>query len=65
MPTANKAQVDADDLIDIPGGAKMVFVTPKTIANWLSKGVLTRFKVNGGRVLISKRQLLGLVQKEA
>ena len=66
MANTTKAKpLDLDDLIDIPGGAKMVFVTPKTVANWLSQGVLTRFKVNGGRTLISKKELLGLIQKEA
>jgi hypothetical protein len=54
-----------DDLIDIPGAAKMVFVSKKTIANWLSASVLTRYKVNGGRTLISKRELVALIRKEA
>ena len=64
MPTA-KARVDLDDLIDIPGAARMVFVSKKTIENWLSAKVLARYKVNGGRTLVSKRELLALVTKEA
>jgi excisionase family DNA binding protein len=62
---ATKTKVDPEDLIDVSGGARMIFVTKKTIANWLSAGKLTRYKVNGGRVLISKRELLGLIRKEA
>ena len=65
MATATKAKpLDLEDLIDIPGGAKMVFVTPKTIANWLSQGLLSRYKVNGGRTLVSRRELLGLIRKQ-
>jgi hypothetical protein len=65
MASKKKAPLDANDLIDVPGGARMVFVSPKTVANWLSNGVLDRFKVNGGRTLISKSQLLGLIRKES
>ena len=65
MSTATKVKLDPDDLIDIPGGAKMVFVSKKTIANWLTAKALTRYKVNGGRTLISKRELLSLITKEA
>jgi hypothetical protein len=65
MVTTKAKPLDIDDLIDIPGGAKMVFVTPKTIANWLSEGTLSRFKVHGGRTLVSKRELLALIKKEA
>lgn len=62
---ATKAQtkaVDATDLIDIPGGAALVFMKPKTIANWFSQGVLTRYKI-GGRTLLSKSELLALIRK--
>jgi hypothetical protein len=56
-------KVDLADLIDIPTGAGLIFVTKKTIANWLSQGKLSRFKVAEGRTLISKRELIGLIKK--
>jgi hypothetical protein len=66
MTTSMKGKpLDPEDLIDIPGGAKLVFVSKKTIANWLSQGILTRYKVLGGRTLVSKTELLGLIRKEA
>jgi len=61
--TTKEKPVDIDDLIDVPGGAKTIFVSPKTIMNWLSEGVLTRFKVHGGRTLVSKKELLALIKK--
>jgi hypothetical protein len=66
MATTTKATkpLDPEDLIDIPRGAKMVFVSKKTIANWLSQGVLTRYKVNNGRTLVSRTELLALIRKE-
>jgi hypothetical protein len=41
MATATKTKVDPEDLVDIPAGAKLVWVRPKTIANWLTQGKLT------------------------
>jgi hypothetical protein len=43
MATATKTKVDPEDLVDIPAGAKLVWVRPKTIANWLTQGKLTRY----------------------
>lgn len=54
-----------DDLIDVAGAAKLVFVTKKTVANWMSTKILTRYKVNNGRTLVSKSELLGLIKREA
>jgi len=65
MVTHKAQALDVEDLIDIPGGAKLIFVSRKTIANWLSQGVLSRYKVNGGRTLVSKKELLALIKKEA
>jgi hypothetical protein len=64
MMASKPRAVDPDDLTDIAGGAKLVFVAPKTISNWLSQGALTRYKVKNGRTLVSKRELLGLIRKE-
>jgi hypothetical protein len=64
MAVATSKPVDLNDLIDIPGAAALVFVSRKTIENWLSSKVLTRFKVNGGRTLVSKRELLKLITRE-
>jgi excisionase family DNA binding protein len=64
IPVVNKPKpVDFDDLVDIPTGAKLVFVSRKTVENWLSAGRLTRFKVAGGRTLIRKSELLGLIKE--
>ena len=60
-----KAAVDLEDMVDIPTGAKSLFVSPKTIHNWLSAGKLTRFKVAGGRTLISRKELIALIKKVA
>jgi hypothetical protein len=65
MATTKAQALDHADLIDIPGGAKLIFVSRKTIANWLSQGVISRYKVNGGRTLVSKKELFGLIKKEA
>jgi excisionase family DNA binding protein len=54
---------DLEDLIDIPTGAKLVFVSRKTVENWLSAGRLRRYKVAGGRTLVRKSELLGLIQE--
>ena len=63
--TSKTKTVDLADLVDIPGAAAMLFVSKKTVANWLSAGTLTRFKLNGGRTLVSKSELLGLIKREA
>jgi hypothetical protein len=55
---------DVQDLVDVPGGAAMVFVSRKTIWNWLTQGILTRYKVQG-RTLVSKRELAALIRKGA
>ena len=65
MAATSKAKIDPADLIDIPGAAKLVFVAKKTISNWLSEGTLTRYKLNGGRTLVSRSELLGLIKREA
>lgn len=66
MPSKTKQvkHLDVEDLTDVPGGAKLVFVSTKTIQNWLSQGVLTRFKVRNGRTLVSKKELISMIQKE-
>lgn len=56
---------DLEDLIDVPGAAAMVFVNKKTVTNWLSLGVLARYKVHNGRTLVSKKELMSLIRKEA
>jgi hypothetical protein len=55
--------VPQEDLIDIEGGAKLVFVKPKTICNWLSLKKLKRYKV-GRRTLVSKSEVLALVREK-
>ena len=60
---SNSKPVDLEDLVDIPTGAKLVFVSRKTVENWLSAGKLTRFKVAGGRTLIRKSELVGLIKE--
>ena len=54
--------VPQEDLIDIPGGAKLIFVTPKTISNWLWLGKLKRYKA-GRRTLVRKSEILALVRE--
>jgi hypothetical protein len=61
--TRKVKKVNLKDLIDIQGGARMIFVTPHTLENWISAGVLTRYKVRSGRTLVSKSELLALVRK--
>jgi hypothetical protein len=56
------ARVSQEDLIDIAGGAKLIFVSPKTISNWLSLGRLKRYKA-GRRTLVRKSEILGLVRE--
>jgi len=64
MPSKNQLnRVDVGDLIDVPGGAKLIFVSSKTVQNWLSRGFLSRFKVRNGRTLVSKKELVAMIQK--
>jgi len=56
------AKVPAEDLIDIPGGAKLIFVSGKTIRNWLSLGKLKKYKA-GRRTLVRKSEVLALVRE--
>jgi hypothetical protein len=64
MATATKTKkVNLKDLVDIPTAAGLVFVQRHTLENWLSQGILTRFKVRNGKTLISKTELLGLIRK--
>ena len=60
---STRGKLNLEDLTNVTGGAKSIFVAPKTIWNWLSKGTLTRYKV-GGRTLVSKKELLSLIQRE-
>jgi excisionase family DNA binding protein len=60
---SNQKLIDLEDMVDIPTGAKMVFVSRKTVENWLSAGRLTRYKVAGGRTLIRKSELVGLIKE--
>jgi excisionase family DNA binding protein len=62
VPTEKKSKIPAEDLLDIPGGAKLVFVSPKTICNWLSNGKLRRYKV-GRRTLVRRSEVLALVKE--
>jgi hypothetical protein len=55
-------QVPHEDLIDIDGGAKLIFVSPKTICNWLSLGRLRRYKA-GRRTLVRKSEVLAMVRE--
>ena len=56
------AAIPQEDLIDIEGGAKLIFVKPKTIYNWLSLGKLKRYKA-GRRTLVRKSEILALVRE--
>jgi excisionase family DNA binding protein len=60
--TQKTATVPPEDLIDIVGGAKLIFVSPKTICNWLSAGKLRRYKV-GRRTLLRKSEVIALVRE--
>ena len=62
MTTEKKSKIPAEDLTDITGGAKLVFVSPKTICNWLSSGKLRRYKV-GRRTLVRRSEVLALVRE--
>jgi excisionase family DNA binding protein len=53
---------DADDLIDIRGASRMLFVKDPTIRSWLTRGKLRRFKA-GGRTLVRKSDLLLLIKE--
>jgi excisionase family DNA binding protein len=55
-------RIDAEDLIDVPGAAKLVFINSKTLFNWLSEGRLRRFKI-GRRTLVKKSEVLALVKE--
>ena len=55
-------RIPPEDLIDIPGGAKLIFVSPKTINNWLSLGKLKRYKA-GRRTLVRKSEVVALVRE--
>jgi excisionase family DNA binding protein len=57
-------KVIPDDLIDIETAAKLLFVSTKTIANWISEGRLRRFKA-GARTLVSKADVMGQVREVA
>jgi hypothetical protein len=50
------------DLIDVEGGARLIFVKRKTIDNWLSLGRLKRYKA-GRRTLVRKSEILALVRE--
>lgn len=64
MATATKAKkVDLKDLVDIPTAATLVFVQRHTLENWLSAGILTRYKLRNGKTLVSKSELIGLIRK--
>ena len=69
MPKARtqRKAIDPEDLIDIPGGSKLAFVSRHTLENWLSQGVLTRFKIGPGRgrTLISRKELISLIRVDA
>jgi hypothetical protein len=56
------APVPVEDLIDIVGGAKLIYVSPKTICNWLSLGRLKRYKA-GRRTLVRKSEVIALVRE--
>ncbi len=61
----NKAKrTDVQDLVDVPGAAQLCFVSRKTVWNWLTAGVLTRFKIQG-RTLVSRREIQALIRKGA
>lgn len=62
MPTKTKRGNLPKDLIDISTAGALVFVSRKTIANWLSYGKLRRFKA-GGRTLVSRGELLSLIKE--
>jgi hypothetical protein len=55
-------RIPPEDLVDIAGGAKLIFVSPKTICNWLSLGRLKRYKA-GRRTLIRKSEVIALVRE--
>ena len=55
-------KIPPDDLVDISGGAKLIFVSPKTICNWLSLGKLKRYKA-GRRTLVRKSEVIALVRE--
>ncbi len=57
------AAISQEDLIDIDGAAKLIWVKRKTIENWLSLGKLKRFKA-GRRTLLSRTQVLAQVREE-
>jgi hypothetical protein len=61
-PRKVMAKIPQDDLIDIEGGAALIFVKPKTICNWLSLGRLKRYKA-GRRTLVRKSEVLALVRE--
>jgi excisionase family DNA binding protein len=60
---SNPKLIDLEDMVDIPTGAKLVFVSRKTVENWLSAGRLTRYKVAGGRTLIRRSELVALIKE--
>jgi len=55
-------RIPPEDLIDIEGGAKLIFVSKKTICNWLSLGRLKRYKA-GRRTLVRRSEVLALVRE--
>lgn len=62
MPKEKKSQVPPGDLVDIRSGAALIYVSPKTICNWLSAGKLRRFKA-GRRTLVRRSEVLALVKE--
>jgi hypothetical protein len=65
MATKTKPEpIDLEDMTDIRTGAGSIFVSPKTVCNWLTQGKLSRFKV-GGKTLISKKELRALIKRVA
>jgi excisionase family DNA binding protein len=55
-------QVNLDDLVTKPEAARLLKVSPWTIAAWLSQGKLKRIKA-GGRTLVSKNDLAAFVKE--
>jgi len=47
---------------DLLRAAKLIFVKPKTICNWLSLGKLKRYKA-GRRTLLRKSEVVAMVRE--